>query len=122
MHEGIMNEQIFSIGDKVHNINLSSVNAPVTGGFPWHREDVATVMEFHPLGTKWNQYDNTGLNTYMIRYDRATWMTDEMWNLYYKDNLYPCSAKNLIKSLDVEESGLPHLPRTEDHAGSNPAV
>lgn len=47
---------MFNVGDRVHNISLSSVNTPVSGGFPWNREDIATIVEYHPNGTKWGTY------------------------------------------------------------------
>ena len=90
---------MFNIGDRVHNISLFSVNTPVSGGFPWNREDTATVVEYHPHGTQWHTHIYT-TPIYMIRYDR-TWMTEEAYNNYFNP-VYPAHESQLVK---VEDFG-----------------
>ncbi len=85
---------MFNVGDRVHNISLSSVNTPVSGGFPWNREDIATIVEYHPNGTKWGHMENTGPMTYMIQYDKP-------YKNYFNP-VYPVHESQLVK---VEDFG-----------------
>ena len=92
---------MFKVGDRIHNMGLSSINTPITGGFPWAREDAATIVEIHPYGTKWHHMDNTGPMTYMVRYDKAEWMTDDAYQTYF-NSVYPVHESRLV---NVEDFG-----------------